>query len=113
MDGVRNARTQGAHRAHLDIEAGDRVYGLDTEILDRGQGRLMTWRIMNGAHLKGTFSVLPLDPQHTRVQVRVEYDPATVKETFGSPKGFAQVGAIERLVRDDLRHLKDLAEDTR
>ncbi|MGP3951135.1 SRPBCC family protein [Streptomyces sp. 7N604] len=113
VGGVRNARTEGVHRAHLDIDAGDRVYRLDTEILDRGQGRLMMWRTTNGAHLQGTFSVLPLDPEHTRVQVRVEYDPDTVKETFGGPKGFAQASAIERLVREDLRQFKDLAEEER
>ncbi|WP_432093944.1 SRPBCC family protein [Streptomyces sp. bgisy100] len=114
VGGVREARTEGRHRAHLDIHAGDRVYELDAEILDRGQGRLMMWRTMNGApHLAGTFSVLPLDPEHTRIQVRVEYDPDTVKEEFGGPKGFAQASAIERLVRNDLRQFKDLAEKER
>ncbi|MET8680681.1 SRPBCC family protein [Streptomyces sp. NPDC004647] len=113
VDGVRHARTEGKHRAHLAIKTSDRVYELDAEILDRGQGRLMMWRTVSGAHLAGTFSVLPLDPEHTRVQIRVEYDPETVKEEFGGPKGFAQASAIERLVRGDLRQLKDLAEKDR
>lgn len=113
VGGCRHARTEGLHRAHLDIETRDRVYGVDAEILDRGQGRLMMWRTMNGVKLRGTFSVLPLDPQHTRVQVRLTYDPETVKEEFGGPKGFAQASAIERLVRDDLRQFKDLAEEDR
>ncbi|MEV6315014.1 SRPBCC family protein [Streptomyces sp. NPDC051776] len=111
VGGVRDARTEGLHRAHLAIDAGDRVHEVDAEILDRGQGRLMMWRTTNGAHLRGTFSVLPLGPEHTRVQVRVQYDPDTVKEIFGGPKGFAQAHAIERLVRDDLQQLKGLAEE--
>jgi uncharacterized membrane protein len=113
VDGVRKARLAGAHRAHLDIRAGDRVYGVDTEILDHGQGRLMMWRTMNGLHLAGTFTILPLDSEHTRVRVRVRYNPDTLNKEFGGPKGRAQADTVERLVRDDLRHLKGLAEQQR
>lgn len=113
VGGVRRARLEGAHRAHLDIHAGNRVYGIDTEILDRGRGRLMTWRTMNDVHLMGAFSVLPLDSGHTRVRVRVRYNPDTLNREFGGPKGPTQADIVERLVRDDLRHLKDLAEQQR
>ncbi|WP_345592218.1 hypothetical protein [Streptomyces marokkonensis] len=51
-----------------------------------------------------------MDAGHTRVQVRLDYDPDAVRETFGGPKVFAQSDAIAQTVRDDLERLKGLVE---
>jgi uncharacterized membrane protein len=112
VTGVRQARAEGGQRAHFDVAAGDRFREFDAEITDRkrDRGREMAWRTGNGPRLAGTFSVLPIDAGHSRVQVRLEYDPETVKNTFGGPKGFAQATAIERLVREDLEQFKELLE---
>ncbi|MDX6347606.1 MAG: hypothetical protein QOF84_2396 [Streptomyces sp.] len=110
VGGVREARAEGGQRALFDIEAGGRAQRFDAEITDRDRGRVMAWRTTNGPRLAGTFSVLPIDAEHSRIQVRLEYDPGTVTETFGGPKGFAQATAIERLVRQDLEQFKDLVE---
>ncbi len=37
-------------------------------------------------------------------------DPDAIRETFGGQRGFAQVHAIERLVRSDLEHFKECVE---
>jgi uncharacterized membrane protein len=113
VGGVRQARAEGGQRAHFDVEAGGRAQEFDAEITDRDRGQVMAWRTRNGPRLAGTFSVLPIDAEHSRVQVRLEYDPGTVKETFGGPKGFAQATAIERLVREDLEQFKELVERER
>ncbi|MFE3142908.1 SRPBCC family protein [Streptomyces scopuliridis] len=110
VEGVRQVRAEGGQRAHVDVEAGGRAQEFDAEITDRDRGRVMAWRTRNGPRLAGTFSVLPIDAEHSRIQVRLEYDPSTVTETFGGPKGFAQATAIERLVRQDLEQFKDLVE---
>ncbi|MFI9630257.1 SRPBCC family protein [Streptomyces sp. NPDC052042] len=110
VKGVREARSKDGHRTHLDVDVGGRVQEYDAEITDRDKEHTMEWQTTSGPVLAGTFSLLPIDREHTRVQARIEYDPGTVKEAFGGPKGFAQATAIERLVRDDLEHFKELVE---
>lgn len=113
VEGVREARSEDGHRTHLDVDVGGRVQEFEAEITDRGKEQLMEWQTTSGPDLSGTFSLLPIDREHTRVQARIEYDPGTVKEAFGGPKGFAQATAIERLVRGDLEHFKELVERER
>lgn len=110
LEGVREARSEGGHGAHLDVDAGGRAQELEAEITDRGKANTMEWQTTKGPDLAGTFSLLPIDRAHTRVQARIEYDPGTVKEAFGGPRGFAQATAIERLVRNDLERFKELVE---
>ncbi|GAA3804549.1 SRPBCC family protein [Streptomyces chiangmaiensis] len=113
VGGVRDVRTEEGGRAHLDIEAGGRAKGFDAEVSDRGRERVMEWHTTGGPDLAGSFSLHPIDRDHTRVQIRLEYDPATVREAFGGPKGFAQANAIERLVRSDLEQFKEYVERER
>lgn len=108
IGGVRDAHGELGHRAHLDVEAGGHGLTIDADLNDEGRG--VQWQTVSGPQLSGSFSLLPLDPDHTRVQVRVEYDPAELHESFGGPKGFAQASAIEKLVREDLAHFKTLVE---
>jgi uncharacterized membrane protein len=113
VDGVRGARSEDGTRTSLDVEAGGRVRQVEAEITDRAKENVMEWQTTSGPDLAGTFSLQPIDRDHTRIQARIEYDPDTVKETFGGPKGFAQAIAIERVVRNDLEHLKELTEQQR
>ena len=110
VDGVRSAQSHGRNLAHLGVEVGGSEWSVDTEITDRGRGRVMAWRTLDSVHLRGAFALLPLDPRHTRLQIRVEYDPEALHREFGGPRGFAQAGAIERAVRDDLEHFRELVE---
>jgi uncharacterized membrane protein len=112
VEGVRDARTEAGGRAHLDVEAGGRAREFEAELSDRGE-RVMEWRTTEAPQMTGSFSLQQIDQNHTRVQARVEYDPDTVRETFGGPKGFAQANAIERLVRSDLEHFKEYVERKR
>ncbi|MBT2510828.1 SRPBCC family protein [Streptomyces sp. ISL-98] len=113
LQGVREARPQGGNQARLDVDAGGTAQEFQAEITDRAKENRMEWQTTDGPDLAGSFSLLPIDREHTRLQARVEYDPATLKEAFGGPKGFAQATAIERLVRDDLEHFKELVERER
>ncbi|MER6070877.1 SRPBCC family protein [Streptomyces sp. NPDC001817] len=109
VEGVRDARTESGGRAHLDLETGGRAREVDAEVTDRGE-RVMEWLTTSAPELTGSFSVQPIDRNHTRIQARLEYDPETVRDAFGGPKGFAQTNAIERLVRSDLAHFKEYVE---
>ncbi|MER6123807.1 SRPBCC family protein [Streptomyces sp. NPDC001795] len=112
LEGVREARTEASGRAHLNVEAGGRSREFDAQVSDRGE-RVMEWRTTEAPQLAGSFSLQQIDKTHTRVQARIEYDPDTIRETFGGPKGFAQANVIERLVRSDLEHFRDYVERER
>lgn len=110
VQGVKQAHTHGRHHASLDIDVDGGEQSVEADIDNRGRGRLMRLQTVSGPPLKATLALLPRDPRHTTVQVRLEYDPATISETFGGPRGFAQAGAIERTVRADLEQFKALVE---
>lgn len=113
LAGVREARAEGGGRAHLDVDAGGRAREFEAEVSDRAGERVLEWRTRGEPELAGSFSLQPIDDSHTRIQARLEYDPGTVRETFGGPKGFAQANAIERLVRGDLEQFKEYVEQGR
>ncbi|MFD5438237.1 SRPBCC family protein [Kitasatospora sp. NPDC127067] len=110
VDGVSSAQPHGRNLAHLGVEVDGARHSVDAEITDRGRGRVMAWRTLDPLPLRGAFALLPLDARHTRLQIRVEYDPEAVRREFGGPRGFAQAGAIERAVREDLDHFRELVE---
>ncbi|MFJ8027979.1 SRPBCC family protein [Streptomyces sp. NPDC096311] len=109
MGGVRRAYAHGAHRAHLDIWAGGGERALETTFSDRGND--LAWQTESGPKMQGTLTVRSLDEDHSRVEVRMEYDPESVHGTFGGPKGMAQVHAVERTVRGDLEQFRALLEE--
>ncbi|MQY38319.1 hypothetical protein SRB17_63320 [Streptomyces sp. RB17] len=109
VDGVRGARTEAGGRAHLEVEASGRPREVEAEVTDRGE-HVMEWLTTSAPEMTGSFSVQPIDQNHTRIQARLDYDPGTVRDAFGGPKGFAQTNAIERLVRSDLEHFKEYLE---
>lgn len=113
LEGVRDARAEAEGRARLDVEAGGRAREVEAEVSDRVRERVMKWQTRGAPDLAGSFSLQPIDQNHTRVQARLEYDPGTVREAFGGPRGFAQANAIERLVRSDLEHFKEYVEHGR
>ncbi|TQF01702.1 cyclase [Kitasatospora acidiphila] len=113
VDGVKHAHAHGNHRAHLETEVRGQERVFETEITDRGGDQVMNWRTMDGAHLNGTVVLRQLDAGSTQMQVRLEYEPDAVHQTYGGPRGFAQSGAIERTVRGDLEHFKQLVESDR
>ncbi|MET7351841.1 SRPBCC family protein [Streptomyces mirabilis] len=113
VEGVREVRTEAGGRARVDVEVGGRAREFEAEISDRKGERVMEWHTTGAPELAGSFSLQPIDQNSTRVQARLEYDPDTIRETFGGLKGFAQANAIERLVRGDLEHFKECVEQGR
>ncbi|MET7781308.1 MULTISPECIES: SRPBCC family protein [Streptomyces] len=113
VEGVREVRTEAGGRARVDVEVGGRAREFEAEISDRKGERVMEWHTTGDPELAGSFSLQPIDQNSTRVQARLEYDPDTIRATFGGLKGFAQANAIERLVRSDLEHFKECVEQGR
>lgn len=114
VDGVRDAHTEAGGHTRLDVEAGRRERTVEADVSDDSRQNIMTWQLgKEGPQLEGSFSLSPIDRNHTRVQARLEYDPDTVRRDFGGPKGFAQANAIQRVVHTDLEHFKEYVEQGR
>ncbi|MEV0693090.1 SRPBCC family protein [Streptomyces sp. NPDC050388] len=113
VDGLRDARTEAEGRTHLGVEAGGRSREFEAEVSDHEGEHVMEWHTTGAPDLTGSFSLQSIDENRTRVQARLEYEPGTIRDTFGGPKGFAQANAMERLVRSDLEHFKEYVEQGR
>ena len=113
VDGVQRAFPRGGDGAHLDVTIQGAHKGMETVFADRGGDQEIDWQTEGAPQLNGTLSVRSLDAGHSQVQVRVEYEPEVIHNTFGGPKGMAQVHRIENTVRTDLGKLKALVEGPR
>ncbi|GAB4211285.1 MAG: hypothetical protein OHK0022_45660 [Roseiflexaceae bacterium] len=75
------------------------------EITEQQPDRLISWRSTDGAPNGGTVRFEPIEPERTRVYLRMEYDPEGLIEWLGD-----SIGMVERSVRDDLEHFKQFIE---
>jgi len=110
MDNVQRAYAPSTDRAHLDVRASDMQREFDAVLADDGKSQVLSWETQGSPELRGEFSVRSLDRDQCEVRVQVEYEPEAIQDTFGGPKGMAQVHRIENTVRGSLEQFKDLME---
>ncbi|MFE4516268.1 SRPBCC family protein [Kitasatospora sp. NPDC056783] len=113
MDSVQRAYAPSSDRAHLDVRAGAVQRGFDAVLTDHGAEQVLAWETQGTPELKGSLSVRSLDHGHSELQVHVEYEPQAIHDTFGGPKGMAQVHRIENTVRGGLEQFKSVVESGR
>ncbi|MGW2372244.1 MULTISPECIES: SRPBCC family protein [Kitasatospora] len=113
LDGVERAYAPSSDRAHLDVRAGGVQREFDAVLTDRGPDQVLAWETQGSPELKGTLSVRSLDRDHSQVQMELEYEPQAIQDTFGGPRGMAQVHRIENTVRGGLEQFKNLVESER
>jgi uncharacterized membrane protein len=113
MDNVERAYAPSSDRAHLDVRAGEVQREFDAVLTDRGNEQVLAWETQGSPELKGTLSVRSLDGAHSQVQVQLEYEPESIHDAFGGPRGMAQVHRIENTVRGGLEQFKNLVESER
>lgn len=88
---------------HAEIAGVDREW--DAEITEQVPDRKIAWRAVTGPENTGTVVFQPVDPQRTRITLRMEYDP----------KGFVEnaadmLGVIERRIEGDMKRFRDFIE---
>ncbi|MBV2153342.1 SRPBCC family protein [Kitasatospora sp. SUK 42] len=110
VEGIQRAHAPSSNRAHLDVKAGEVQRGFDAVLTDRGNEQVLAWETQGSPELKGTLSVRSLDQNHSQLQVQLEYEPEAIQDTFGGPKGMAQVHRIENTVRGGLEQFKNIVE---
>ncbi|MCW2942415.1 MAG: cyclase [Actinomycetia bacterium] len=111
IEGLQSVEQRGKDQAHLQIRAsGNPQMQCDTEIMDRRPNEQMTWRITNGGpKMDGSVELRPLDDKHCKVQVRLEYDPKELSDSFGL-KSSKPDSAIKATIKHDLEKFKSLVE---
>jgi uncharacterized membrane protein len=89
---------------HAEIAGVDREW--DAEITDQVPDRKIAWRSITGPENGGTVTFQQVDPQRTRVTLRMEYDPKGFVE-----KAADMIGVIERRIEGDMKRFRDFIEE--
>ena len=72
------------------------------EITDQTPDTRIAWKSISGAHNTGAVLFHPLDPDHTRVTLKLDVEPDGPLETLG-----VGIGIVERRVKGDLARFRD------
>jgi uncharacterized membrane protein len=80
----------------------------ESQIIENVPERRIAWRSANGLQKQGTVAFRPVGPEHTRITLRLEYDPDGYVDDIGR----FLVAACRR-VDDDLGRFRDLIERKR
>jgi uncharacterized membrane protein len=105
MEGVEEVRQIDDTHLHWKARIGGKPEEWDAEISDQSPDRRVSWYSTSGAQNDGTVMFESIDPQTTRVDLVLEYQPQGVTEHVGD-----MLGVTSRRVEGDLRRFKDFIE---
>lgn len=101
---VTEVQARGENMAHFVAEFEGRREEVDLE-LTRVPDERLGWRSVGGPTMDSWLTFQPLDEQHTRLQLHVEYDPEQVSDRYQLSQQ-----DVDRRAQDELAVLKSLAE---
>jgi uncharacterized membrane protein len=105
MEGVEKVEELDDGRVRWRATMAGTVLEWDSEIVENVPDRRIAWRSTNGPQTRGTVALRPVGAEHTRVTLRLEYDPAGYVDDVGK----FLVSACRR-VDDDLGRFRDFIE---
>jgi uncharacterized membrane protein len=108
MEGIEKVEELDDGRIHWRARLGGVELQWDSDIVENVPERKVGWRSANGPQARGIVALRPVGPEHTRVTLRLEYDP----EGYVDDVGRFLVSACRRL-DDDLGRFRDLIERQR
>ncbi|MFB9907555.1 SRPBCC family protein [Allokutzneria oryzae] len=105
MEGVERVeqRSNTLTHWHASIAGVDREF--DAEILHQVPDERVSWSVLSGPKHRGTVSFAPEDATHTKVSLRIEYEPEGVVENVGD-----KLGIVRGRVKGDLGRFKEFIE---
>lgn len=80
MEGVEEVRKTGDRHLHWVAEVGGKKKEWDAEIYEQIPERRIAWRSTAGMRNVGVVDLLRKDAQHTRVTLKVDYEPEVSSE---------------------------------
>jgi uncharacterized membrane protein len=105
MEGVESVKQLDDTRLHWVANVAGERKEWDARITEQVPDQRIAWRSEGGEFTAGTVSFQPLGADHTRVTVRIEYEPEGITEKAGDMLGF-----VSRRVEGDLERFKDFIE---
>lgn len=91
-------------RWHVDIAGVDREF--EAEITEQTPDQRIAWRSRTGVDQGGVVTFHPLNDNHTRVTLQMEFDPEGAAEQVGD-----KMGIVSSRAEGDLERFKEFIEE--
>jgi uncharacterized membrane protein len=105
MEGVEKVTQVDDRHLHWIAKVGGRRQEWDAEIIEQVPDRRIEWRTERGDINSGIVTFQPLDDRHSRVGLRLAYEPEGITESVGDKLGF-----MSRRTEGDLKRFKTFIE---
>lgn len=106
MDNVESVKQMDDAMTHWRVNVGGVAREYDAEILQQKPGEIIEWRSVSGPEQGGRVTFLRVDPERTRVTLRLDFEPHGVTERVGEA-----VGVVSSSVQDSLERFKHFIEE--
>ncbi|MGW7452689.1 SRPBCC family protein [Streptomyces sp. NPDC054787] len=107
MDGVERIEQRTDTLTHWVTKIGGVEREFDAEITEQIPDRKVAWVTIGGeTDQSGLVTFQPIDPSHTQVTLKMDFDPEGLAENIGDKLGF-----VDRQVKGDLKRFKHFIED--
>ena len=105
MEGVEEVTQLDDRHLHWVAKVGGSKQEWDAEIIEQVPDQRIEWRSERGDANSGIVTFEPLDAQHSRVALRLGYEPEGMAEKAGDKLGF-----LSRRTEGDLKRFKQFIE---
>ncbi|PVG82256.1 cyclase [Nocardioides gansuensis] len=105
MEGVEEVKQLDDKHLHWKAEIAGVKREWDAEIVDQTPDERVTWRAVSGSKNDGTVSFAPAGADHTRVTLRLDFEPEGMMEKAGD-----MLNVVDRRVEGDLERFKEFIE---
>ncbi|MFJ3582900.1 SRPBCC family protein [Streptomyces sp. NPDC090127] len=107
MDGVERIEQRTDTLTHWVTKIGGVEREFDAEITEQVPDTKVAWVTVEGeSEQSGLVTFQPIDPSHTKVTLRMDFDPEGMAENIGDKFGF-----VDRQVQSDLKRFKHFIEE--
>ncbi|KQV17477.1 MULTISPECIES: SRPBCC family protein [unclassified Kitasatospora] len=107
MEGVKEVRQLDDRHTHWRTSIAGAEREFDAEIVDQLPDQRVSWRTVDGeVRQMGTVTFQPLDPDRTRVNLAMDFEPEGMAEKAGD-----MLGILDRRVKGDLKRFKGFIEE--
>lgn len=106
MDNVETVRQLSDTMTHWKVRVGGVEREYDATITEQRPDEVIEWHTVDGPDQGGMVSFAPLDTDHTRVTLRMMFEPEGFTENVGD-----MAGVVSSSVEHSLERFKDFIED--
>ena len=105
MDDVDSVEQTSDTMTHWRVSVGGVTREYDAEILEQVPGDVIAWQSVSGAEQGGRVSFAAIDADHTRVTLKLNFEPHGVTEKIGDA-----LGIVSSSVNSSLERFKEYIE---